>query len=114
MKKRSLLLTLTLCAVVGTIPGLPAVAQSVNNAQIAALYQQFGSAVRHKDVDGIMSVYVRGNTLFVFDVGTPREHVGVAELLQRLEDVLCFGQRRHNARYQRAERHGERGCRLYA
>ncbi len=31
---------------------------------------------RHKGVDGVMSVYVVGPRLFVFDVGTPREHVG--------------------------------------
>ncbi|MGA2760770.1 MAG: nuclear transport factor 2 family protein, partial [Candidatus Cybelea sp.] len=46
------------------------------NAQINALYQQFATAFRQKDVDGIMSVYVAGPGLFVFDVGTPREHVG--------------------------------------
>ena len=56
--------------------GLHARAASDDSAQISALYQQFTTAFRHKDVDGVMSVYVAGPSLFVFDVGTPREHVG--------------------------------------
>ncbi|HLY03828.1 MAG TPA: nuclear transport factor 2 family protein [Candidatus Cybelea sp.] len=56
--------------------GPPARAASDDNAQITALYQQFTTAFRHKDLDGIMSVYVAGPGLFVFDVGMPREHVG--------------------------------------
>lgn len=51
-------------------------AASDDTAQINALYQQFATAFRHKDVNGTMAVYVPGNELFVFDVGTPREHVG--------------------------------------
>ena len=58
------------------VQGSRADAQSDDNAQINAIYQQFGTALRHKDVNAIMSLYVRGNTLFVFDVSTPREHVG--------------------------------------
>ncbi len=56
--------------------GLHARAASDDSAQINALYQQFTTAFQHKDLDGIMSVYVAGPSLFVFDVGTPREHVG--------------------------------------
>ena len=56
--------------------GVHARAASDDTAQINALYQQFTTAFRHKDVNGVMSVYVAGPSLFVFDVGTPREHVG--------------------------------------
>lgn len=56
--------------------GPQARAASDDNAQINALYQQFTTAFRNKDVDAVMSVYVAGPSLFVFDVGTPREHVG--------------------------------------
>jgi ketosteroid isomerase-like protein len=49
-------------------------AQSNDNAAIAALYQQFANAFRHKDLNAIMLSYVHDGTLF--DVGTPREHVG--------------------------------------
>jgi ketosteroid isomerase-like protein len=56
--------------------GSHARAASDDSAQIKALYEQFTTAFRHKDVDGVMSVYVAGPSLFVFDVGTPREHVG--------------------------------------
>lgn len=75
MKLRLLLLVF---AAVGTVSAMAvrADAQPDDKAAIGALYQQFASAFRHKDVDAIMSVYVHDNTLFVFDVTTPREHVG--------------------------------------
>jgi ketosteroid isomerase-like protein len=76
MKKAPLLLAIALLAGVGSVQGSRADAQSDDNAQINAIYQQFGTALRHKDVNAIMSLYVRGNTLFVFDVSTPRERVG--------------------------------------
>lgn len=44
--------------------------------QVAALYDRLSSAARNKDLDGIMALYVRENSLFVFDVSPPREYVG--------------------------------------
>lgn len=76
MNKPLLVLALALIAGVGSVWGSRADAQSDDNAQINAIYQQFGTALRHKDVNGIMALYIRGNDLFVFDVSTPREHVG--------------------------------------
>lgn len=75
MNKPLLVLAIALLVGVG-VQGSRAGAQPDDNAQIAAIYQQFGTALRHKDVNGIMALYVRGNDLFVFDVSTPREHVG--------------------------------------
>jgi ketosteroid isomerase-like protein len=75
MRKTLLLLTLA-AAVVASAVGPRAAAQSDDNAQINAVYQQFLTAFRHKDLNAIMAIYVHDNTLFVFDVGTPREHVG--------------------------------------
>jgi uncharacterized protein (TIGR02246 family) len=55
---------------------LVARASSTDAAAITALYKQFGVAFEHKDVNGIMSLYVPGASLFVYDVGPPREHRG--------------------------------------
>lgn len=76
MKKLMVFVTLTLaiCAAAGF--SWNARGASDDNAQINALYQQFTMAFRHKDVNGIMAVYEPGPNLFVFDVGTPRQHVG--------------------------------------
>jgi ketosteroid isomerase-like protein len=50
--------------------------QPSDGAAINSLYQQFAADFRHKDANAIMSLYIHDNTLFVFDVTTPREHVG--------------------------------------
>lgn len=76
MKKALLFLTLAAVVAAGSLAGLRASAASDDNAQINALYQQFATAFRHKDLSAIMALYVHDTTLFVFDVGTPREHVG--------------------------------------
>src|SRR5947207_115428 len=47
-------------------------------ADIKALEDRFIAAVKAKDLDGIMKVYVPGQTLFVFDVVPPRQYVGAA------------------------------------
>ncbi len=76
MKKAIVFVTLIIatCAAIGL--SRAATAASDDQAQINALYQQFTTAFRHKNVDGIMAGYESGPNLFVFDVGTPREHVG--------------------------------------
>lgn len=76
MKKALLLLIITTTLAGSSVFAFRAGAQSDDHAQISALYQQFTTAFRHKNIDGIMALYVHDNTLFVFDVGTPREHVG--------------------------------------
>lgn len=49
-----------------------------DETQIRMLEQQFSTAFAAKDVDAIMKVYVPDNTLFVFDIGVPRQYVGAA------------------------------------
>lgn len=75
MKKNAMFLFLAV-AIVGGAGAARAEAQSNDNAAIGALYQQFATAFRHKDVNAIMLPYIHDNTLLVFDVGTPRQHVG--------------------------------------
>jgi len=50
--------------------------QSSDETQIRALEDSFAAAVRAKDVDAIMKVYVPDDSLFVFDVTPPRQYVG--------------------------------------
>jgi ketosteroid isomerase-like protein len=76
MNKTFLFAVLAAAVAAATLFGIRANAQSDDNAQINALYQQFTTAFRHKDLNAIMTLYPHDNTLFVFDVGTPREHVG--------------------------------------
>ena len=45
---------------------------------IKALEDRFIAAVKAKDLDAIMKVYVPDQTLFVFDVEPPRQYVGAA------------------------------------
>src|SRR3984893_15816164 len=47
-------------------------------ADIKALEDRFIAAVKAKDLDAIMKVYVPDQTLFVFDVEPPRQYVGAA------------------------------------
>lgn len=49
---------------------------SADEAAIRALEQNFSDAVKAKDVDKIMSNYVTGEKLVVFDVVPPRQYVG--------------------------------------
>ncbi len=76
MKKAWLFVFLAAAVAAASIIGPRANAASDDNAQINALYRQFLTAFRHKDLNAVMAVYVHDNTLFVFDVGMPREHVG--------------------------------------
>lgn len=76
MKKTLLLLIVASAVISACFFAGRAGAQPDDRAQINALYQQFGTAFRHKDLNAIMALYVHDNTLFVFDVTTPREHVG--------------------------------------
>jgi ketosteroid isomerase-like protein len=62
--------------------------QASDEAQIRALEDSFGAAVRAKDVDGIMKVYVPDDSLFVFDVTPPRQYVGAAAYRKDWEDLL--------------------------
>jgi ketosteroid isomerase-like protein len=62
--------------------------QSSDEAQIRALEDSFAAAVRAKDVDAVMKVYVPDDTLFVFDVTPPRQYVGAAAYRKDWEDLL--------------------------
>jgi ketosteroid isomerase-like protein len=59
-----------------------------DKAQIAALEDHLISSIKAKDLDGVMSVYVPDDTLFVFDVIPPREYVGARAYREDWKGVL--------------------------
>lgn len=77
MKKRDFLFGLVLLVVTIFFNfALPANAQSNDEMSIMAVEQRFSNAFKAKDVNTIMSMYVPGESLIVFDVIPPRQYVG--------------------------------------
>jgi ketosteroid isomerase-like protein len=68
---------------------LRAEAKTDDQAEIAALEDHLMSSVRAKDLDGVMSVYVPDQSLFVFDVIPPRQYVGAAAYREDWKGVLA-------------------------
>ena len=68
---------------------LRAEAKTNDRAEIAALENHLMSSVRAKDLDGVMSVYVPDQSLFVFDVIPPRQYVGAAAYREDWKGVLA-------------------------
>lgn len=62
---------------------------TTDDAQIKALENQFSAAFNAKDVDAIMKVYVPDSSMFVFDVGTPRQYVGAKAYRKDWQDFLA-------------------------
>jgi uncharacterized protein (TIGR02246 family) len=69
-----------------SVPCPPAKADA--RADIKALEDQFITAFKAKDLDGIMKVYVPDQTLFVFDVVPPRQYVGAAAYRKDWQEFL--------------------------
>ena len=85
--------SLLFCAAIGLLAtglseGPKAQAQSKDEQEIRALEDKFVAAVGAKDVDAIMKLYVRGNELFVFDMGVPRQYVGWQAYKKDWQDFL--------------------------
>src|SRR5438874_12256095 len=67
-------------------PAAPALADAKTDIKVLA--DRFVAAVKAKDVDAIMKVYVPDQSLFVFDVTPPRQYVGAAAYRKDWEDLL--------------------------
>ena len=57
-------------------------------ADIKALVDRYVAAVKAKDVDAVMKVYVLDETLLVFDVFLPRQYVGAAAYRKDWQDFI--------------------------
>ncbi|HEY2444376.1 MAG TPA: nuclear transport factor 2 family protein [Rhizomicrobium sp.] len=64
-------------------------AQMSGKAAIEALENRFLDAFNAKDVDAIMKAYVSDKSLFVFDVGVPRQHVGADDYRKDWKDFFA-------------------------
>jgi ketosteroid isomerase-like protein len=64
-------------------------AKTDNKAEISALEDHLMSSIRAKDLDGVMSVYVADDSLFVFDVIPPRQYVGANAYREDWKGVLA-------------------------
>lgn len=80
MRKSLFLNAITVVALVTVGAVLQVYAQSTTStnekAAIEALEKRYSNAFNAKDVNGVMSCYAPGNSLFVFDVIPPREYAG--------------------------------------
>ena len=56
---------------------------------IRALYQRFTDAFNRRDVAAIMSLYLPGKNLFVFDVTPPRQHMGWDDYKKDWQDLFA-------------------------
>lgn len=76
MRRYSLLLTSLMVALAALVATGRASATGHDQQQIKALQERLMAAIRAKDYDGIMSCYLPGEDLFVFDAVPPRQYVG--------------------------------------
>lgn len=53
--------------------------------QVQAAYRQFSSDFQKGDARAVMSLFARSDSVFVFDVGPPREHIGWNSYLTDLQ-----------------------------
>ena len=88
MKNRGLLLGTMLISVILSSVALHADAQSNDEKAIRALNQRFTAAVKAKDVNMIMSVYIPDESLFAFDAIPPRQYVGAKAYRKDFEEFL--------------------------
>jgi len=63
-------------------------AKTSDQTEISALEDHLISSIRTKDLNGVMSVYVPDDTLFVFDVIPPRQYVGASAYRADWKGVL--------------------------
>ena len=89
MKKLLIMAALLAFGVATYVLALRAEAKSDDKAEIAALEHHLISSIRTKDLNGVMSVYVPDDSLFVFDVIPPRQYVGASAYREDWKGVLA-------------------------
>lgn len=77
------------CAAATVCLASVALADSSDNAQIKAIYDQFPASVSAKDVNAIMKFYAPGKELLVFDVVPPRQYAGWDAYKKDWQDFLA-------------------------
>ena len=90
MKYRGFLLGPLLVSVILSGIALHGDAQSNDEKAIRALQQRYLAAVRARDINMIMSVYIPDESLFVFDAVPPRQYVGARAYRKDYEEILAL------------------------
>ncbi|MBI1770353.1 MAG: nuclear transport factor 2 family protein [Bacteroidetes bacterium] len=62
---------------------------SIDEQQIREIYNRYSAAVASKDINTIISFYVPGERLVVFDAFLPRQYVGAAAYRKDYEDFFA-------------------------
>jgi ketosteroid isomerase-like protein len=88
MKNRGFLLGLLIIGALLSGVALHANAQSSDEKAIKTLTQRFNAAVKAKDINKIMSVYIPDESLFVFDVVPLRQYVGAKAYRKDFEEFF--------------------------
>ncbi len=88
MKNRGFLLGALLIGMILASVALRTDAQSSDEKAIGALNQRFAAAVKARDINAIMSVYIPSESLFVFDAIPPRQYVGAKAYRKDFEEFL--------------------------
>ena len=88
MTRRNVVLSSLIVLLALAAPTFASRARPDAKAEIKALEDRFVAALKAKDLDAIMKVYVPDQTLFVFDVTPPRQYVGAAAYRKDWQDFL--------------------------
>ena len=67
---------------------MPNATNTANQEAVKALPERLVAAMNARDLDGIMSVYVPDESLFVFDTMPPRQFVGATAYRKAFEGLL--------------------------
>jgi len=78
------------CAPTSFNAAQPARAKSKDEQDIRALEDKLTAAFNVKNTHAIMTLYVPGNELFVFDLGVPRQHVGWNDYKNDWQDFFAM------------------------
>jgi ketosteroid isomerase-like protein len=80
-----------MCAAALAFSALPTAVAAASGAvaQIEEMEARFAAAVKAKDVEAIMRLYVPGESLVVFDVAPPRQYVGAATYRKNWEGFFA-------------------------
>jgi ketosteroid isomerase-like protein len=76
MQRLSILALSVIVGITAIFVAGPARATNHSKVEIKALQERLIEAIRVKDYDAIMTCYIPGEKLFVFDVVPPRQYVG--------------------------------------
>jgi ketosteroid isomerase-like protein len=86
--KKSLVIFSTIAMALLAVTVIRASAKASDTVEIKALEQRLVDGIKAKDIKQVMSCYLPGDQLFVFDVVPPRQYVGSAAYQKSWQNLL--------------------------